>query len=175
MRGGRLHIAGNAGPWAGARMSGGTLSIAGNAGDHLGGALPGDVRGMNGGLVVVRGNAGARTGYRMRRGVIAIQGDAGDHVGARMIAGTVLVLGEKCGAYPGFAMRRGTLLLRRRPPHMLPTFADAGEHDLGFIELLARTLRAEVTIELDGLGTRVRRYVGDAATGGKGEVLVWST
>lgn len=174
MSGGRLHVAGSAGPWTGARMSGGTLSVAGDAGEHLGGAMPGDVRGMSGGLIVVRGNAGARAGYRMRRGIIAIQGDAGDFAGARMIAGTVLVTGQKCGAYPGYGMKRGTLLLRRVPERRLPTFADAGEHELAFIALLARALRAaEVAVELDGLGSRVRRYVGDAAAGGKGEILVW--
>jgi formylmethanofuran dehydrogenase subunit C len=177
MRGGRLHVAGNVGPWAAAKMSGGTLSVAGHAGDFLGGALPGDMRGMNGGLVVVRGDAGARAGARMRRGVIAIAGAAGDHAGSRMIAGSLLVLGAPAGAWPGFAMKRGSILLRELPRRMLPTFSDAGTHELGFLRLLSRAIGTEATPALDlaALGTRVRRYVGDAAAAGKGEILVWSS
>jgi formylmethanofuran dehydrogenase subunit C len=176
MRGGRLHVAGNVGPWAAAQRSGGTLSVAGHAGDFLGGALPGDMRGMNGGLVVVRGNAGARAGDRMRRGVIAIAGGAGDHAGSRMIAGSLLVLGAPVGAWPGFAMKRGSILLREPPLRILPTFSDAGVHELGFLRLLSRVIGAEATraLDLDALGTRVRRYVGDAAAAGKGELLVWN-
>jgi formylmethanofuran dehydrogenase subunit C len=137
---------------------------------------PGDMRGMSGGLVVVRGNAGLRAGDRMRRGVIAIGGGVAAHAGSRMIAGTLLVLGAT-GAYPGFAMKRGSVLLRQPPASMLPTFRDAGSHELGFLKLLARAIRAEATpaLDLEGLGARVHRYVGDAAAGGKGEILVWSS
>jgi len=175
-RGGRVRIGGNAGPWAAAQMRGGTIEIAGSAGDCLGGALPGEMRGMNGGLVVVRGNVGDRAGDRMRRGLIAVGGDAGAYAGSRMIAGTVLVLGQSVGVYPGFNMKRGTLLMRARPARMLPTFADAGVHDFGFLRLLAHALVPESSHanELEALGTRVRKYVGDAAAAGKGEILVWS-
>ena len=176
MRGGRVHVAGNVGPWAAAKMSGGTLTVAGHAGDFLGGALPGDMRGMSGGLVIVRGNAGMRAGDRMRRGVIAVAGGVGAHAGSRMIAGTLLALGA-AGVYPGFAMKRGSILLGQPPPRMLPTFGDAGSHELGFLRLLSRAIRTDGTpaLDLEGLGTRVRRYVGDAAAGGKGEILVWSS
>ena len=58
---------------------------------------------------------------------------------------------------------------------MLPTFADAGAHDLGFLRLLGRVLRGTCRrAPLSGRGTRVRRYVGDAAFAGKGEILVLS-
>jgi len=176
LRGGRVHVTGNAGPWAAAQMHGGTLQIEGSAGNCVGGALPGEMHGMNGGLVVVRGNAGDRAGDRMRRGLIAIGGDAGAYAGSRMIAGTVLVLGQSVGAYPGFNMKRGTLLMRARPARMLPTFADAGAHDFGFLRLLAHAFGSESTYarELAQLGTRVRKYVGDAANAGKGEILLWS-
>jgi formylmethanofuran dehydrogenase subunit C len=174
MRGGSLRVTGNAGPWAAARMGGGTLEIAGDAGELLGAALPGDMRGMSGGLVVVHGNAGERTGDRMRRGVIAVAGKVGDYAGSRMIAGTVLALGG-CGAYPGFGMKRGTLLSGERPQALLPTFADAGAHDFGFLRLLMRALAtyAETARALGELGLRVHKYVGDAAAAGKGEILVW--
>jgi formylmethanofuran dehydrogenase subunit C len=176
LRGGRVHVTGNAGPWAAAQMRGGTIEIEGSAGDCLGGALPGEMRGMNGGLVIVRRNAGDRAGDRMRRGLIAIGGDTGAYAGSRMIAGTVLMLGQSVGVYPGFNMKRGTLLMRATPARMLPTFADAGRHDLGFLRLFAHSFNSESSYprELAGLGTRVHKYVGDAATAGKGEILVWS-
>ena len=175
MRGGRLRVTGSAGPWAAAQMRGGTIEVAGSAGDYLGGALPGEMRGMNGGLVLVRGNAGDRAGDRMRRGVIAIAGNAGAYTGSRMIAGTVLVLGASVGAYPGFNMKRGTLLMRQRPVRMLPSFADAGAHDLGFLRLFARSFGAESNWarDLAALGVRVHKYVGDVAAAGKGEILIW--
>lgn len=174
MRGGTLRVGGSAGPGAASQMSGGTLTIAGNAGDFLGGARPGEMRGMNGGTVIVRGSAGDRAGDRMRRGVIAIAGGTGAYAASRMIAGTIVVLGA-VGVYPGLDMKRGTLLMRAAPARMLPTFADAGVHDLGFLRLLARSFDAEGGRMLHDLGTRVRRYVGDAAAGGRGEILVWKT
>jgi formylmethanofuran dehydrogenase subunit C len=176
LRGGRVRVSGNAGPWAAARMRGGTIEIAGHAGDCVGGALPGEMRGMNGGRVFVNGSVGDRAGDRMRRGLIAVGRDAGAYTGSRMIAGTVLVLGRTVGVYPGFAMKRGTLLMRAQPARMLPTFADAGTHDLGFLTLLARSFDAGTTYarELAELGMHVQRYIGDGAAAGKGEILVWS-
>src|SRR5262249_572782 len=61
---------------------------------------------------------------------------------ARMIAGTLVVLGPELGPYPGFGMKRGTLLHLARPQRELPSFADCGRHDLGFLRLLLRDLRA---------------------------------
>jgi formylmethanofuran dehydrogenase subunit C len=155
-------------------MQGGAIAIAGDAGERLGGALPGQMRGMSGGLVTVGGNAGDRAGDRMRRGTIVVRGGAGAGIASRMIAGTVVVLGA-AGPWSGLDMKRGTVLLRALPQRMLPTFADAGEHDLGFLRLLVRAagLEAPLARELAALGTRVRRHVGDAAAGGTGEILVW--
>ncbi len=174
MRGGHIEVTGGAGPWAGAAMCGGAIEIHGDAGDFLGGALPGDMRGMAGGLVAVRGRAGERAGDRMRRGTIVIGGNVGAYPGSRMIAGTLIVLGSGIGAYPGFGMRRGTVLFRHRPPHLLPTFADCGTHELGFLRLLKRSLGgiAFAAPALGELRERVRRLVGDAAADGKGEILV---
>lgn len=175
MRGGRLRVTGGVGPWAAAEMQGGSIVIGGDAGDFLGAALPGAMRGMSGGIVTVRGRAGERAADRMRRGIIVVHGAAGAFAGARMIAGTLAVLGSGGGAYPGLGMKRGTLLFRELPQAVLPTFADCGTHELGFIALLARTIRElESEAALDAaLGTRVRRYIGDVATGGKGEILVF--
>jgi formylmethanofuran dehydrogenase subunit C len=173
MTGGHLEIRGNAGAFAGAAMRGGILEIAGNAGDFLGGGLPGERRGMAGGLILVRGDAGARAGDRQRRGTILIEGRAGDYLGARMVAGTTVVLGGEVGVYPGFAMKRGTILLFGGAHRLLPTFADCGVHELGFLSLLAAALRphsrglAEVLPRL----AQVQRLVGDAGAAGKGEIL----
>jgi formylmethanofuran dehydrogenase subunit C len=174
MRGGRLHVTGNAGPWAASGLSDGTIEIDGDAGDFVGGALPGDMRGMSGGLVTIRGKAGERVGDRLRRGVVIIEGDAGPYLGSRMIAGTVVALGN-VGAYPGMAMKRGTLLLRELPTLMAPTFSDSGTHDIGFLRLLSRYVAglAGTPARFDNLGIRVRRLIGDAAVGGKGELLTW--
>lgn len=175
MTGGRLVVEGNAGPYAAAMLGGGTIEIGGNAGDHLGGAPAGEMKGMGGGLVVVRGNAGERAGDRMRRGTIIVEGSVGACAAARMIAGTLVVLGPELGPYPGFGMKRGTLLHLVRPQRELPSFADCGRHDLGFLGLLLRDLRGH-SRRLDSLATRptsVHRFVGDLANGGMGELLFW--
>lgn len=175
MQSGRIVVRGDAGAYAAAGMRGGQVEIGGNAGDHLGGALAGDMKGMSGGLVVVRGNAGDRAGDRMRRGVIVVEGGVGACAGSRMIAGTLVVLGSALGPYPGFGMKRGTLILLARPPRELPSFADCGRHDLGFLRLLLRDLRGH-SRSLDALAERpaqVQRFAGDLAVGGQGEILLW--
>jgi formylmethanofuran dehydrogenase subunit C len=175
LRGGRLHVRGGVGPWAAAAMSGGIIEVDGDAGDFLGGALPGAMRGMSGGIVAVAGGTGARAGDRMRRGTIVVAGSAGAHPGSRMIAGTLVVLGGEGGVRPGYLMKRGTLLLRHPPQRLLPSFADCGVHELGFLRLLSGSLQGIGRIRpmLDGLGLRVRRFMGDLEIGGKGEILVW--
>lgn len=173
MKSGRLLITGNADAYAACEMKGGELTIDGNAGDYLGAALPGNRKGMQGGIVVVHGNVGNRVGDHMRRGSILIEGDAGDYLGTRMIAGTIGVLGA-VGAYPGYAMRRGTLLLLTTPSSLPATFNDCGSHTLGFLPLLLKGYQNYQTRfgELAGTVKRVRRYAGDMAELGKGEILV---
>jgi formylmethanofuran dehydrogenase subunit C len=176
MAGGLIRLSGSAGAWAASAMSGGRIEIGRDAGDFLGGAAPGGMRGMAGGTVIVKGRAGDRVADRMRRGIILVNGAVGAYAGARMIAGTLAVLGDSTGDFPGFAMKRGTLMLRRAPARMLPSFADCGVHDLGFAGLFARALgdasQARVVLEL---GSRLRRLFGDEAAGGKGEILVWQS
>ncbi len=174
LRGGLIEVDGDAGPFAGSGQSGGTLRIQGNAGDFLGGAIPGERRGLRGGRIEVLGNAGDRVGDHQRRGEILIAGDAGGYCGSRLVAGTILVLG-RTGANPGFAMRRGTLLLTREP-QLPPTFNDNGTRDLGFLTLLSRELAAAggPFSQIQGRGTRVRRWLGDLGYDGRGEVLVWA-
>lgn len=172
MRGGRLAISGNAGAFAGSGMRGGRLQIAGDAGPFLGGARPGERHGMRGGLIIVTGNAGDRTADRMRRGLIVVSGNAGSYCASRMIAGTVLIRGT-VGAAPGFGLKRGTLLLDHPPQRLLATFQDSGAFDWLWLTLLGRQLATEPGLPaMQPLGARRRRYSGDLASGGRGEILV---
>lgn len=173
MSGGTIVAEGNAGAWAGTGMTAGLIRIAGNAGDFLAAAIPGDHQGMKGGTIVVTGNAGDRAGDRMRRGSVLIEGNAGDYCASRMVAGTLAVWGQ-VGKFPGLAMRRGTLLLRQSPPELLPTFNDCGEYPLNYLTLLARSWRKlpGKFATLPDSGFRVRRFMGDLANGGRGEILV---
>jgi formylmethanofuran dehydrogenase subunit C len=174
MTGGRLIVRGDAGPYAAAGLAGGEVEITGRAGDHLGGALPGASRGMAGGQVVVRGEAGARAGDRMRRGLLVIEGAAGAATGSRMIAGTLVVCGA-AGAMPGTLMRRGTILLGG-PAAPGPCFvATALAADGVFLRLLAGALRP-LSPAAAALAARARRrFVGDTASLGKGEIFLAET
>jgi formylmethanofuran dehydrogenase subunit C len=175
MRGGRIHVRGSVGIGAAMEMRGGEIAIDGDAGDFLGGARPGEMKGMSGGLAIVRGNAGDRVGDRMRRGTIIVDGNLGAYAVSRMIAGTVIALGPAVGPYPGFAMKRGTLILLNTPDRALPTFADCGRHDLAFLRLLLWSLKGR-SPRLDDLAARaplVQRLAGDQSVGGKGEILYW--
>ena len=170
MTGGRIELFGSAGVYAAAGMRGGVIHITANAGDFLAAALPGDGAGMLDGTVLVGGDVGDRIGDRMRRGLIAVHGCLGDYAASRMIGGTILAL-RGCGADPGFAMRRGSLLLGAPPPNLLATFADNGTHELPWLRLLTRVLAAQqpaFTLPI----LRVQRWTGCASVGGKGELLV---
>jgi formylmethanofuran dehydrogenase subunit C len=170
LRGGRLSLFGSAGDFAGAAMRDGVITVAADVGAFLGASLPGDMHGMAGGAILVEGSAGDRLGDRLRRGVIAVRGTTGVYAAARMIGGTI-VLGEAPGAWAGYGMRRGTMLLTDSPEGGLPLFADTGEHDLSWLALLERHLRARGW-EGSWPGTRVRRMAGDVTVGGRGEILL---
>ncbi|WP_442578782.1 formylmethanofuran dehydrogenase subunit C [Mesorhizobium sp. ASY16-5R] len=170
MLGGSLIVEGGAGPHAGSGMSGGRLEIRGDAGDQLGGPLAGEMAGMKGGVLIVRGKAGARAGDRMRRGLIAVLKGAGDHAGCRMIAGTLVVVGG-VGELPGYLMRRGSILLDRAPQNLSPSFVESGGPDISFAAVLDRHLIAEGILKRPLLGRAPRKYGGDNAVLGLGEIL----
>jgi formylmethanofuran dehydrogenase subunit C len=170
MTGGRLVIAGHAGPWAASGLKSGTIEIGGSAAERLGGPLPGEVAGMRGGLVIVRGDAGERAGDRLRRGTILIEGRAGRNAASRMIAGTLMV-GRSVGPLPGYLMRRGTLVVGAMPETPSPTFVDCGVHDLVAQRLLAAYVQPYSGV-FDGLlKGSLRRFAGDMAAMGKGELF----
>jgi formylmethanofuran dehydrogenase subunit C len=169
MTGGTIEVTGSVGDLAAAEAAGGVVRIAGNAGARLAGALPG-AGGTSGAAVLVAGSCDAGAGERMRKGLVLIGGDAGPHAAMALRGGTVVVAG-RCGPDPAPLMRRGTLLLAHTPERLLPTFADAGRHELLWLALLERELaRLGRTFPLPG--HRVRRLHGDLADLGKGEILI---
>jgi formylmethanofuran dehydrogenase subunit C len=170
MRDGRVIVEGSAGPHAGSGMRGGHIEITGNAGDHLGAPLAGELAGVNGGVIVVHGKAGAFAADRMRRGLIAILKGAGDHAGCRMIAGTLVITGG-AGVMPGYLMRRGSILLDRAPKSLSPSFVECGSPDSVFAAVLDRHLITEGMMKRPMLGRAPRRFGGDNAVLGKGEIL----
>ncbi|MGD9544935.1 MAG: formylmethanofuran dehydrogenase subunit C [Methylocystis sp.] len=168
-KGGKITVAGNAGPHAASGNLGADLEIKGAAGDFLAGPLAGELAGMAGGRVIVRGDAGARAGDRLRRGVIVIEGDAGEDLGARLIAGTMFVLGTAKGRI-GYLNKRGSIVLARGGCFG-STYLDCGAHELTFARLFARSLREHSPSASDLLSRKLRRYGGDTAVYGKGEIL----
>ena len=170
MSGGRLIVNGDAGPWAASGMTGGYLEIAGATGDRLGGPLAGETAGMRGGVVIVRGDAGDRAGDRMRRGTIIVEGKAGSYAGSRMLAGTLIVR-RTAGSLPGYLMRRGTIFLGDDVSDMSPTFVDCGIHDLTAIRLLGRFVQVYSRRTASALQGPLRRFAGDMAVLGKGEIF----
>ena len=171
MKGGTLEIRGNAGAYLGTGMKGGIIHVVGSAGDFVGGVASGKRFGMTGGTIVIDGNAGARAGDKMRRGLILVRGKTGEAAGSRMAGGTIVAEGG-FGPRPGPLMRRGTLI-GPRADEILATFADCGVHDLVILKLMARAWARELgPLAPRQLPQTVRRFAGDLAAIGKGELLV---
>lgn len=169
MTGGGIEVTGDAADWVGGEMAGGTIHIRGNAGGQLGSAYRGSMSGMSGGTILVDGSAGIELGMRMKRGVIAVRGPVRDFAGLQMKGGTIVLAGgaeQRTGAW----MERGTIL-SLKPLRLLPTFAFACEYRPSFLPLYARHLAA-LGLPLPADGT-YRRFAGDAAVPGKGEILIW--
>lgn len=169
MAGGTLTVTGSAGPFAATGATGGRVTIEGDAGDHAGGAVYAAKAGLDGATLVIKGKAGDHLGDRMRRGLI-LAGSAGAQAASRMIAGTIVVSGT-LGDHPGYGMRRGTLIAGGHGA-LLPTFVETGTPDLVYVRLLAQTLKRLGAAQAGLLGGTLRRYSGDLATLGKGEMFV---
>jgi len=172
---GEVVVEGGVGREAGLAQAGGRIDIGGDAGPRAGAAPLGFKRGMTGGELIVRGSAGPEAGAAMRRGLIVILNTAGDRTGLSMIAGTVLVFGS-VGPDSGLWSKRGSIVALGRitPP---PTYSYACTCQSAYLRLLLTRLR-------DGYGLPVRprhlnglyrRYSGDMAELGKGEILAWTS
>lgn len=173
MTGGKLEIQGDAGAFLGSTARGGLIHVKGSAGDFAGGIWIGDKFGMLGGIAVVEGNVGARAGERMRRGTIIARGAFGPAAGSRMVGGT-LWTESGFGAGPGPLLRRGTLIAPK-VDSFLPTFSDCGWHDLVVLNILSRYVTQTLgALAPKPLPPKVRKFAGDRATIGKGEILLTS-
>ncbi len=171
---GEVTVEGSVGSEAGLALSGGSLDIDGDAGPRAGAAPLGHKRGMTGGELIIRGSAGDGAGAGMRRGVVAIVRKAGVQTGLGMIAGTVVVFGS-AGAETGLWSKRGSVVALGpiRPP---ATYLYACTCQPVYLRLLLMRLRARYGLpvrprHLNGL---YRRYSGDMAELGKGEILAWT-
>ena len=171
MTGGELAVRGHVGNDAGLAMSGGVLRVFGNAGQRLGGGLPGASKGMTGGEIVVDGSVGDDAAARIRRGLVVVGGSTGAAAGRAMIAGTLVVFGT-VGSHPAEGNKRGSLIALRE--FQIPaSYRYACTYEPPFVRLLMTHLERRYGLPLpprarEGL---YRRYCGDAAGPGKGEIL----
>jgi formylmethanofuran dehydrogenase subunit C len=172
MRGGSISVQGSAGDDVGNAMAGGSIIVSGNVGDRAGGALQGASKGMTGGEIIVRGGTGSEAGARMRRGILYCA-TAGDNAGIGMIAGNLIVSGA-IGDSVGSGNKRGTIVALGgvRVP---PTYAYACTYRPPHLSLMLLSLRKRFDLpvsdaQLHGL---FKRYSGDLAEIGKGEILEW--
>jgi len=172
MKGGTIQVNGNASDWVGGEMAGGLIHIRGNAGGQVGAAYRGSPSGMNRGTILIEGSAGIEVGMRMKRGIIAVRGAVRDFAGLQMKGGSLFLLGGaelRTGAW----MVRGTIVCLK-PVRLLPTFSYACDYHPPFMTMYARHLHGlGFSIPYDARQGIYRRYNGDAAVPGKGEILVW--
>lgn len=170
MRGGEILIDGNADDFLGVEMQGGLIRVKGNGRHRVGASYRGSKYGMQGGTIIVDGNVGHEVGAYMRRGLIVIKGNAEDFLGAMMTNGTICLFGQ-AGIRTGAGMQKGTIYCGR-PVDLLPTFAYDCTYAPVFLRMLFKGLKqlgVETTVPGDG---SVRRYHGDLADVGKGEILI---
>lgn len=172
---GEVIVEGDVGSGAGLALAGGSLEIEGDAGPHAGAAPLGFKRGMTGGELIVRGSAGPGAGTGMRRGLIVIGKRAGDQTGSSMIAGNVVVFGP-AGADVGIWSKRGTVVALGGIT-VPPTYSYACTYQPVHLRLLFTSLRTRygLPVRAGHLNGYYRRYSGDMAELGKGEILVWTT
>jgi formylmethanofuran dehydrogenase subunit C len=171
---GDVIVEGSVGSEAGVGMAGGSLDIDGDAGSRAGAAPLGFKRGMTGGELIVRGSTGAEAGAAMRRGLLVIQRSAGSRTGLGMIAGNVIVLGA-AGPETGLWSKRGSVVALGRiiPP---ATYSYACTYQPIHLRLMLTRLRVRygLPIHRRHLTGLYRRYSGDLAELGKGEILQWT-
>ena len=172
MTGGSIEVSGDAGDWLGAEMSGGMIRVRGSAGGQVGAAYRGALSGMKDGTIVIDGSAGLEVGMRMKRGTIVVGGPVRDFAGLQMKGGTI-VLRSGAELRAGAWMNRGTII-SLAPIPLLPTFSYAATYNPTFLRLYARRLAVfGCVIPFDERDGAYRRYTGDAAVPGRGEILVW--
>lgn len=171
---GEVIVEGDVGQEAGMALAGGSLDIDGDAGPRTGAAPLGFKRGMTGGELIVRGSAGPEAGAAMRRGLLVVVGAAGERTALSMIAGNVVLLGT-AGPDTGLWSKRGSVVALGRitPP---ATYAYACTYQPVHLRLMFTRLRIKygLSIQRRHFTGFYRRYSGDMAELGKGEILEWT-
>jgi formylmethanofuran dehydrogenase subunit C len=171
---GEVLVEGNVGREAGLALAGGSLDIDGNADARAGAAPLGFKRGMTGGELVVRGSAGPESGAAMRRGLLVIARSAGERTGLGMIAGTVIVFGS-AGPEAGLWSKRGSVVaLGKVTPPATYSYVCTYQPAVLRLMLTRLSVRYGLSVQRKHLTGLYRRYSGDMAELGKGEILEWT-
>ena len=171
---GRVIVEGDVGDEVGLGMAGGSIHVRGTAGARAGAAAPEARRGMTGGELVVTGDVGDGAGALMRRGLLAVGGRTGRHTGAGMIAGTVVAVGD-LGAAAGLWSKRGSIVALAGVTFP-STYRLACTYQPIHLRLVLTRLKTTYGLPVEGrhLTGFYRRYSGDLADLGKGEILAWT-
>jgi len=170
---GEVKVEGSVGREAGLALAGGSLDIRGDAGPRAGASPVGYKQGMTGGELLVRGSAGPEAGAAMRRGLLIITKTAGERTGLGMIAGTVVVFGA-AGRETGLWSKRGSVVaLGKITPPATYFYACTYQPLLLRLMLTRLTARYGLSVQRKHLTGLYRRYSGDMAELGKGEILEW--
>jgi formylmethanofuran dehydrogenase subunit C len=170
---GAVVVEGNIGDYVASGMSGGSVEIRGDAGARAGAAAPEARRGMSGGELVVYGSVGEGAGALMRRGLLVVGGRVGHHAGAGMIAGTLVAFGE-VDATAGLWVKRGSIVALAGIT-IPSTYRYACTYQPAHLRLTLLRLRTRYRLPVTPLHLNgfYRRYSGDLADLGKGEILAW--
>lgn len=171
---GAVTVEGSVGDETGTGMAGGAIHILGDAGDGTAAAAADARRGMTGGEFVVAGSVGEGAGGLMRRGLLAVGGGTGRHTGAGFIAGTIVVFGA-VGPVPGLWSKRGSIVALGAV-EIPSTYRYACTYQPMHTRLILTRLEAiyGLPVEERHLSGFYRRYSGDLADLGKGEILAWT-
>ncbi|MBL8823047.1 MAG: formylmethanofuran dehydrogenase subunit C [Planctomycetia bacterium] len=175
MTGGQIIVEGSVGHAVGASMQGGIIRVAGDAGMRTGGPAPGSFDGMTDGEILILGRTGEQAGYRMRRGLIAVH-SCDQHPGYHMQGGTLVVLNGSL-QHPGISMRRGTIISldRHTKPDCEPHFQPDCSYNPVVLRLIfQRLLSLQFPISEKAMDGIFQQYSGDRLTTGKGELFHWS-
>jgi formylmethanofuran dehydrogenase subunit C len=171
---GRVVIESDVGDELGVGMAGGSIEVRGSAGHRAGAAAPEARRGMMGGELVVHGAVGREAGALMRRGLLVAGGAVGDHAAVGMIAGTIVVFGA-VGPAAGLWSKRGSIVALGEVA-IPSTYRYACTYQPVHLRLMLVRLKARygMPVEERHLAGFYRRYSGDLAELGKGEILAWT-
>jgi len=171
---GTVVIDGSVGDEVGLGMAAGAIEVRGDAGARAGAAAVEARRGMTGGELVVHGSVGEGAGALMRRGLLAAGGAVGHHAGAGMLAGTIVSLGA-LGPAAGLWAKRGSLVALEAVT-IPSTYRYACTYQPIHLRLILIRLRQRYGLPIEDrhVSGRYRRYSGDLADLGKGEILVWT-